>query len=139
MSWSFLPLALVLAIVSQCSFEATSSPPVTGKTRARMTINSFEKGGDGGGPSECDGRYRSNTEKVVALSTGWYDHGRRCLKHITINYKGRTTTAKVVDECDTGKGCGDTIVDASRAVWNALGVPKSEIGDARVTWSDAGS
>ncbi|GJY71956.1 putative ripening-related protein 2 [Tanacetum coccineum] len=46
-----------------------------GKTRATMTINSFEKGGDGGGASECDEQYHSNNQRIVALSTKWYDNG----------------------------------------------------------------
>ena len=46
------------------------SPPVTKNTRAVMTLNNFEEGGDGGDPSECDGKYHYNTERVVALSTG---------------------------------------------------------------------
>jgi hypothetical protein len=29
-------------------------PPVTASTKAVLTLNSFEKGKDGGGPSECD-------------------------------------------------------------------------------------
>ena len=30
------------------------SPQVIGHTKAFLTLNSFEAGGDGGGPSECD-------------------------------------------------------------------------------------
>ncbi|CAN6317002.1 unnamed protein product [Urochloa humidicola] len=55
------------------------SPPVTASTKAVLTLNSFEKGKDGGGPSECDNAYHSDEEKVVALSTGWsriWDSGR---------------------------------------------------------------
>ncbi|KAK8916899.1 putative ripening-related protein 2 [Platanthera zijinensis] len=101
------------------------SPPVTGETRATITINSFAEGGDGGGPSECDGNYHSDEEMVVALSTGWYNHGSRCLKHIRINANGRSVLAKVVDECDSVNGCdyahdfqppcNNNIVDASPA------------------------
>ncbi|XP_040994278.1 kiwellin-like [Juglans microcarpa x Juglans regia] len=31
------------------------SPPVTSSTRARLKLNDFSEGGDGGGASECDG------------------------------------------------------------------------------------
>ena len=31
---------------------------MTGNTKAILTLNSFEKGGDGGGPSECDNQYK---------------------------------------------------------------------------------
>ena len=87
------------------------------------TINSFAKGGDGGGPSECDNQYHSDDELVVALSTGWYNGGSRCLNKIRINANGRSVLAKVVDECDSVNGCDsehdfqppcpNNIVDAS--------------------------
>ncbi|KAI3441802.1 Protein kinase domain-containing protein [Psidium guajava] len=123
------------------------SPPVSGHTRAHLTLNSFEKGGDGGGPSECDNQYHSNDTPVVALSTGWFNNMNRCLKKITIYGNGRSTQATVVDECDSTMGCDDEhdyqppcdndIVDASRAVWEALGVPKDNWGWLDITWSDA--
>ncbi|KAL0904122.1 hypothetical protein M5K25_026196 [Dendrobium thyrsiflorum] len=123
------------------------SPQVTGETKAIMTINSFAKGGDGGGPSECDNKYHSDNEKVVALSTGWYNHGSRCLKNIRINANGRSVLAKVVDECDSVNGCDydhdyqppcqNNIVDASPAVWKALEIPKANIGEYHITWSEA--
>ena len=125
------------------------SPPIStgGQTKAHMTINGFAKGDDGGGPSECDNRYHSDSEMVVALSTGWYNHGSRCLKNIRINANGKSVVAKVVDECDLVHGCDsdhdfqppcpNNIVDASPAVWKALGIPKAQVGDYDVTWSDA--
>jgi len=36
------------------------SPPMSTHTKAYLTLNSFEKGGDGGGPSECDNQYHSD-------------------------------------------------------------------------------
>ncbi|MFS7925285.1 putative kiwellin [Helianthus anomalus] len=42
----------------------TCSPPVTKQTKAKMTINNFEKGGDGGAPSECDIRYHQGRTYV---------------------------------------------------------------------------
>ncbi|KAG9132580.1 hypothetical protein Leryth_022174 [Lithospermum erythrorhizon] len=107
-------------------------------TKAILTINSFEKGGDGGGPSECDGKYHSNNELIVALSTRWYNGGSRCHQFITITARnGKTVRAKVVDECDSQHGCKTNIVDASQAVWIALDVPKSDWGWMDITWSDA--
>ncbi|KAE8038818.1 hypothetical protein FH972_011290 [Carpinus fangiana] len=57
---------------------------------------------------------------------------------------GRSTTAKVVDECDSVNGCDkehafqppcrNNIVDASAAVWDALGLDQA-LGDVPVTWS----
>lgn len=126
----------------------TCSPPVTNNTKAVLTINGFKKGEDGGGPSECDNKYHSDNTPVVALSTGWLkgDGTKRCLKHVRINGNGRSVVAEVVDECDSTKGCDaehdyqppcdNNIVDASRAVWVALGVPKDRWGWMHVTWSD---
>ncbi|CAN4125700.1 unnamed protein product [Withania somnifera] len=113
------------------------SPPVTGNTKA---------GGDGGGPSECDNQYHSNGIPVVALSTGWYSGGDWCLNYITVS-ANRSLKAKVVDGCDSTMGCDDehdyqppcpnNIVDASKEVWEALGIPKGDWGDYDITWSDA--
>ncbi|RLM78673.1 hypothetical protein C2845_PM12G10770 [Panicum miliaceum] len=112
-----------------------------------MTLNDFEEGGDGGDPSECDGRFHRNSERVVALSTGWYAKGRRCGKNIRISARGRSVLAKVVDECDSLNGCDKphayqppcrpNIVDASQAVWDALGITGDDVGEYPITWSDA--
>ncbi|KAI3693372.1 hypothetical protein L6452_33207 [Arctium lappa] len=120
-------------------FSVTSkgSPLVVSNTNSIMTINSFEKGGDGGQPSECDGKFHSDDTLIVALSTEWYNHGQRCFKFINIYYNDKSVQAMVVDECDSNKGDGDDIVDASKAVWEALQVPKSEFGETAITWSDA--
>ncbi|CAI9094039.1 OLC1v1029683C1 [Oldenlandia corymbosa var. corymbosa] len=122
------------------------SPPVSGHTKAILTINDFEKGGDGGGPSECDNKFHSNKIPVVALSTGWFNGRKRCHRNITIFGNGRSTKAMVVDECDSTKGCDDDhgfqppcrnhIVDASQAVWEALKVPKDNWGEMDIFWAD---
>lgn len=125
------------------------SPPVSGNTKATLTINSFEKGKDGGGPSECDNQYHSDDIPIVALSTGWFAHRSRCHHNITINGNGRSVMAMVVDECDSTMGCdsdhdyqppcNNNIVDASKAVWEALGVSQDSDnwGWMDITWSDA--
>ncbi|KAF8412268.1 hypothetical protein HHK36_000229 [Tetracentron sinense] len=125
------------------------SPTVSQSTKAVLTINSFQKGGDGGGPSECDNQYHSDDTPVVALSTGWFNNESRCLKNIKISANGRSVVAKVVDECDSTMGCDsehdyqppcpNNIVDASKAVWEALGVPRnsSDWGELDIVWSDA--
>ncbi|KAM1286642.1 hypothetical protein ACFX2J_000674 [Malus domestica] len=125
----------------------TCSPPLTGRTKAYLTLNSFEKNGDGGSPSECDNKYHNDNTPVVALSTGWYNHGGRCHKNITISGNGRSVVAMVVDECYSAEGCDadhdyqppcpNNIVDASKAVWKAMGVPKDNWGGLDTTWSDA--
>ncbi|KAL7258930.1 hypothetical protein ACSBR1_004939 [Camellia fascicularis] len=125
----------------------TCSPPVSARTKALLTINSFQKGGDGGGPSACDNRFHSDNKPVVALSTGWFNKRQRCLNNIIIHGNGRSVKAMVVDECDSTLGCDadhafqppcpNNIVDASKAVWKALGVPEKDWGNLDVTWSDA--
>ncbi|GJN13672.1 hypothetical protein PR202_gb00402 [Eleusine coracana subsp. coracana] len=99
-----------------------------------MTLNDFDAGGD---PSECDGKFHHNTERVVALSTGWYDKGSRCGKNVRIRANGRSVLAKVVDECDTLHGCDDDVVDASQTVWDKLGITGDDVGEYDITWSDA--
>ncbi|XP_019176231.1 PREDICTED: putative ripening-related protein 1 [Ipomoea nil] len=124
------------------------SPPVSKTTAAVLTLNSFEKGGDGSSPSECDGKYHSDDTPVVALSTGWYSGGGRCHHNISISGNGgRRVNVLVVDECESTMGCDEehhhqppcsnNIVVASKAVWKALGVPLNEWGTLDITWSDA--
>ncbi|KAJ7962368.1 RlpA-like double-psi beta-barrel domain containing protein [Quillaja saponaria] len=113
------------------------SPPVSIRTKATLTINSFEKGGDGGAESECDNKYHSDNTPVVAISTGWFNHKQRCSNNITIYANGRRVNAMVVDECDSTTGCDadhdyqppcpNNIVDASKAV--SLGVSESDWGE----------
>ncbi|EXC22905.1 hypothetical protein L484_007514 [Morus notabilis] len=123
------------------------SPPVTSSTPAKLTNNDFSAGWDGGGASFCDGKYHSNSERIVALSTGWFDNWSRCGKMIRIRASnGRSVVAKVVDECDSMRGCDqehafqppcqNDIVDGSDAVWSALGLDK-DWGVVDVTWSMA--
>ncbi|XP_037445368.1 putative ripening-related protein 1 [Triticum dicoccoides] len=124
-----------------------SPPVVAGATRAIMTLNDFDEGGDGGDPSACDEVFHRNSERVVALSTGWYAGGSRCGDRIWIRANGRSVLAKVVDECDSLNGCDDehafqppcrnNVVDASQAVWDALGITGEEVGEYGITWSDA--
>lgn len=83
---------------------------------------------------------------MVALSTGWLDHQHRCFENITIYANGRSVKAMVVDEDDSTKGCDpardyqppcpSNIVDASKAVWKALGVPSHDWGELDIYWSD---
>ncbi|KAJ7962369.1 Barwin-related endoglucanase [Quillaja saponaria] len=123
------------------------SPQVSGQTKAYLTLNGFQKGGDGGAPCECDNQYHSDDTPVVALSTGWFNKKSRCLNNITISANGRSVVAMVVDECDSTMGCDsdhdyqppcrNNIVDASKAVWEALGVPHDSWGGLDITWSDA--
>ena len=106
---------------------------MTSSIKASLTLNDFSQGGDGGSPSECDNKFHDNSERVVALSTGWYDNESRCGKMIRITASnGRSVTAKVVDECDSVNGCdskhagqppcNNNIVDRLSSIWDALGL-----------------
>lgn len=116
-------------------------------TSFTTALNSFEKNGDGGGPSECDNKYHSDDLPVVALSTGWFGKRKRCHNYIKIHGNGKSVKAMVVDECDSTKGCDkphdyqppcrNNIVDASKAVWEALGVPHGKRETLDIYWSDA--
>ena len=77
------------------------------KSSAILTLNSFTQGGSGGGAGECFGKFYPDSQPVVALSTGWYNKGSRCGKMVTVYANGRSTTAQVVDECDSIHGCDD--------------------------------
>ncbi|KAK3029222.1 hypothetical protein RJ639_039302 [Escallonia herrerae] len=123
------------------------SPSVSSNTKATLTLNSFQMGGDGGSPSECDNQHHSDHTPVVALSTGWYSGGGRCHNNIIISPNGQSVRAMVVDECDSTMGCDEdhdyqppcsnNIVDASKAAWKALGVPEDNWGELDITWTDA--
>ncbi|KAF8692941.1 hypothetical protein HU200_039303 [Digitaria exilis] len=116
------------------------SPEVTKHTKAIMTLNDFSEGGDGGDPSECDGKYHKNTERVVALSTGWYNKGKRCHRHIRIHGNGRSVLAKVVDECDTLHGCDKPHAFQPPCRPNIVVRPRpcgTRWASYHITWSDA--
>ncbi|KAJ0966574.1 hypothetical protein J5N97_023491 [Dioscorea zingiberensis] len=122
------------------------SPLVTNSTSATMTLGSFSNVEEN--PTSCDTRSHSDSEIIIALSTGWYNGGSRCLKNINIHGNGKSVLAKVVDECDSMNGCdadheyekpcANNVVDASSAVWEALGFSKSQMaaGAHSITWSD---
>ncbi|KAF3781407.1 hypothetical protein EJ110_NYTH37134 [Nymphaea thermarum] len=61
-----------LTCVGRAYPTCTCSPPVSSSTATLLTLNDFNEGRDGGGSSECDNSYHANSERVVALSTGWY-------------------------------------------------------------------
>ncbi|XP_061998314.1 putative ripening-related protein 2 [Rosa rugosa] len=125
----------------------TCSPAVSGNTHAYLTLNSFEAGGDGRLPSECDNKYHNDSTPIVALSTGWYKNGGRCHNNIKITANDRSVVAMVVDECNSTRGCdadhdylppcANNIIVASKAVWEGLHVSKENWGGLDVTWNDA--
>ena len=129
---------VILALLQVSCATARKPDGGSGGTSAVMTVNGFEKGGSGGGPSECDGKYHDDDDLIVALSSQWYAGGKRCHKKIRITSAdtGRTVEAQVVDECDSHRGCKNNIVDSSPAVWKKLGL-HTDVGKVHITWSDA--
>ncbi|KAF2292156.1 hypothetical protein GH714_014668 [Hevea brasiliensis] len=93
---------------------------------------------------------RSATSNTTTNQRWWWHcpqggtmEGSRCGQMITITASnGMSTTAKVVDECDSMNGCDEehadqppcenNIVDGSDAVWEALGLDKG-LGNVGVT------
>ncbi|XP_058753650.1 kiwellin-1-like [Vicia villosa] len=77
-------------------------------TKAYLTLNSFQKGGDAGGLWECDNKYHNDDTPVAALSTGWFNNKSRCLNKITISANaGRSVVAMVFNICDSTMGCDE--------------------------------
>lgn len=113
------------------------------RIKATLTLNSFQKGGEGGRPSACDGKYHSDSTPVVALLTERFNNRERCLDYIVIHGNGRSAKAKIVDECDSTVGCDaehdsrppcpNNIVDTSKVVWKALRVKQSDRGEMEIT------
>ena len=138
--------------MSSCCKTGVNYPQYTcspsSKSSSLLTLNSFQEGGDGGGAGACFEKFYPDSQRVVALSTGWYNGGSRCGKMITISANGRSTQAMVVDECDSVHGCDaehagqppcrNNIVDGSPAVWAALGINTNDprYGETSITWSD---
>ena len=65
-------------------------PAGEASTKAVLTLNSFEKGKDGGGATFCDHRFYKDSAMVVALSSGWLrlDGTRRCGKMVRVTANG---------------------------------------------------
>ncbi|KAJ6960855.1 hypothetical protein NC653_038764 [Populus alba x Populus x berolinensis] len=75
---AMMVLMLAPTYAKEEAINSPSSPPPSGNCPL-----SGERD-EGGAPSECDERYHAKTERVVALSTGWYDGGSRCGRMIKI-------------------------------------------------------
>ncbi|KAM7472189.1 hypothetical protein LguiA_010372 [Lonicera macranthoides] len=116
-----------LTVVSKASFTPLTNVRLPSLlTLGRLTLNSFQKGGENAITSTT----LMTSRPAVPLSTGWYNKGRQCHNHITINANGRSVNAMVVDECDSNAGCdkehdyrpprANNIVDATKAGDKAL-------------------
>ncbi|KAJ3068208.1 hypothetical protein HDU98_008629 [Podochytrium sp. JEL0797] len=117
---------------ASCSGIAVS-PPVDNHHGTRAVMTGLGSGVGGGGA--CLGQGNDVAERVVALSTGWFDNQSRCGNVVYLYWNGETTTATVVDECDSQNGaCEGNVVQASESVCEALGCDASQ--NQYILWSD---
>ncbi|KAK1290760.1 hypothetical protein QJS10_CPB18g01683 [Acorus calamus] len=120
------------------------SPPTTSPTtQATLTFNLLDGPGSLFAPS-CDGMRHTQFEVVVAISTGFFNSGNLCGKHIQIKVaSGREVVAKVVSQCNSASGCrgalslnppcSNNVIEGTRAVFRALGLPLR--GSQTVQWT----
>ncbi|KAI7982632.1 Ripening-related protein grip22 [Camellia lanceoleosa] len=74
--------------------QHTPSPPATVHTQLTAEVSSTA--------SMENAKTTQVSERVVALSTGWYNGGSMCGKMVLVlSENGRKVSAKVVDECDS--------------------------------------
>lgn len=118
-----------LVIDSSAASTGSLSSPVTGsnsescKTTGRLTYNNFSGSGPGSsGGGACTGGFYSDSQLVIALATPIFNGGSNCGKEVTIRYGGKSVKAVVVDECASSDGCPANALDASKGVWNVLGI-----------------
>ncbi|KAI8909546.1 hypothetical protein EDD86DRAFT_140647 [Gorgonomyces haynaldii] len=112
------------------------TPAPSGVRKGRLTWNNFSNQGAGtSGAGACFAKFYPDNVPVVALATAAFAGGKNCGKQVTIYANGRSTKAMVVDMCDTERdGCIPDTVDASKAVWWALGI-NLDIGVTSITYS----
>ncbi|KAG2401977.1 putative ripening-related protein [Vigna angularis] len=92
----------LLTYAASCRSNGAHSPEINPSgTPAILILNDFGRDGDGGGASECDGKFHPLPQRVVALSTVWYSNGARA--------------------------CKNNVVDASETVWNDLGLNTDDV------------
>ncbi|KAK6920137.1 hypothetical protein RJ641_016041 [Dillenia turbinata] len=105
------------------------SPPVSNKTKAVLSLTSFQEDINGGSLASCDDQYHTDNLPYVALFSGWFNSKKWCLRNITAN--GRSVLATVIDERDSTMACNveygylpphpNNIVAASKAACRPSG------------------
>ncbi|EIM90914.1 uncharacterized protein STEHIDRAFT_107620 [Stereum hirsutum FP-91666 SS1] len=68
-----------------------------------------------GGAAGACGQTHSDSEHVVALNAAQYGSGGDCGRSITISYKGKSTSATIVDKCP---GCPNGGLDISPSLFS---------------------
>ncbi|KAJ8522540.1 hypothetical protein ONZ45_g906 [Pleurotus djamor] len=76
------------------------------------------------------GKVHGDGDAVVAMNTPDWDGGSHCFKSVTINYKGKSTSAIVVDRC---VGCPQGALDLSPSVFSRL--TSIDDGEIQGSWS----
>lgn len=129
------PAAVSTPVVAAA--PVSSSAPATGSSNGECSSGSpcsgditFYEAGLGACGETTDG----SVDKVVALPhefMGTQSNGNPfCGKTVTINYKGATVQATVVDKC---MGCVGRDLDLSNAAFDGLGIAES-VGRTQADW-----
>ncbi|KAE9460508.1 hypothetical protein C3L33_07593, partial [Rhododendron williamsianum] len=87
----------------------------------------------------------SDSTPIVALTTGWYNGGSRCLKEMAVAHQNATSTTWTTHRLWHCRPGGTTEgaapcpndIDATKAMWEVLGVPRDSCGKLDITWTDA--
>jgi hypothetical protein len=130
--------AVVSTPVAVAAPAASSSAPVTGGSSNGECNSGSPCSGDitfyEAGLGACGETTDGSVDKVVALPhefMGTQSNGNPfCGKTVTINYKGATVQATVVDKC---MGCVGRDLDLSNAAFDGLGIPQS-VGRTTADW-----
>ncbi|KAI0351059.1 hypothetical protein OH77DRAFT_981738 [Trametes cingulata] len=88
-----------------------------------------------GGENAC-GSWDSDDDYIVALTETQWDGGSHCYAPITIEYQGRSTQAKITDECP---GCPYGGLDLSPGLFKFLAGGSLDAGVIYGTWNFGGS
>lgn len=128
-------IAQIALIIICAAGYASSAPFHAGKRVDSSSTDTASKSGDmtyyAPGLGSC-GTTSTESDPVVALAPEQYTAGGDgiCGKTITINYNGKTATAKVLDKC---MGCSADSIDVSPSVFSQLA--NQAQGRVQVTWS----
>jgi len=109
LSRALLSLLLVSAATALAKHNARSGPGFS--KRGGDTFSNYYAGV---GEGAC-GAWHTDSEFVVALTTLMWDNGAHCGKEIQISSRGKSTTAKIVDEC---MGCPYNGLDLSQSLFS---------------------
>jgi len=103
---------LALARSANASSDNSTQVAVTRQKRdPNAKFTNFVPGLNGCGGTSSSGDF------IVALNAQQYGNGEHCFEMITVSFEGKSTQAKIVDECP---GCPYNGLDLSPAVFSAI-------------------